>query len=60
LGQWLTEYSQLRLIDVLQEKNSKEIEERSKICKERQQEQGKKFNWNVLSSVSEKECKRKH
>jgi hypothetical protein len=41
LGQWLTEYSQLRLIDVLQERNSKEMEERSKICKERKQEQEK-------------------
>jgi hypothetical protein len=67
LGQWLIEYSQLRLIDVLQERNSTEMEERSKICKERKQEQGKKFNWlsnkhefNVLSLVPEKECKRKH
>jgi hypothetical protein len=44
LGQWLTEYSQLRLIAVLQERNNKEMEERSKICKERKQEQEKKFN----------------
>jgi hypothetical protein len=67
LGQWLTEYSQLRLIDVIQERNSKEMNEKSKVCKERKQEQGKKFNClfnkhelNVLSSVPEKECKRKH
>jgi hypothetical protein len=44
LGQWLTEYSQLRLIDVIQERNSKEMNEKSKVCKERKQEQGKKFN----------------
>jgi hypothetical protein len=57
----------LRLIDILHERNSKEMNERNKICKEREQEQGKKFNWlsnkyelNVLSSVPEKECKRKH
>jgi hypothetical protein len=67
LGQWLTEYSQLRLIDVLQERSSKEMKERSKICKERKTRTRKevqltiyKHELNVLSSVPEKECKRKY